>query len=158
MFATRPATSYLCAVVGLPLARADASTPSLTVSFPVPWADLGQVAPADFTIRTAPGLMDGKDPWAKLLPKPQALPADLIEHGHTIPVARVQAAADNALAVHRAAELHGPIGGHAILADHQDEFLALVRLDGAFADEQGRLRSADRHAHASGSGLGQHHY
>ena len=65
--------------------------PGVPVSFPVPWADLGQVAPADFTIRTAPGLMDGKDPWAKLLPKPQALPADLIEHGHTIPVARVQA-------------------------------------------------------------------
>jgi DNA ligase D-like protein (predicted polymerase) len=65
--------------------------PGVPVSFPVPWADLGQVAPADFTIRTAPGLMAGQDPWASQLPGPQELPADLTEHGHTIPVARVQA-------------------------------------------------------------------
>jgi bifunctional non-homologous end joining protein LigD len=65
--------------------------PGVPVSFPVQWADLGQVAPADFTIRTAPGLMDGKDPWAGLLPETQVLPDDLTEHGHTIPVARVQA-------------------------------------------------------------------
>jgi hypothetical protein len=32
-----------------------------------------------------------QDPWAQEMPAPQALPADLIEEGHTIPVARVQA-------------------------------------------------------------------
>ena len=40
---------------------------------------------------TAPGLLAGGDPWAAALPEPQELPADLIEHGHTIPVARVAA-------------------------------------------------------------------
>ena len=90
--------------------------PGVPVSFPVPWGDLGQVAPADFTIRTAPGLMDGKDPWAKLLPKPQALPADLIEHGHTIPVARVQAMHEGkrrAKARREAEEKDGDSGGAA---------------------------------------------
>jgi hypothetical protein len=31
------------------------------------------------------------DPWAAQMPSPQQLPADLVEEGHTIPVARVQA-------------------------------------------------------------------
>ena len=31
------------------------------------------------------------DPWAAALPDPQELPAELLEHGHTIPVARVAA-------------------------------------------------------------------
>ncbi|WP_433226158.1 DNA polymerase domain-containing protein [Actinomadura formosensis] len=65
--------------------------PGTPVSFPVPWNDLDAVAPADFTIRTALGLLGGRDPWAELMPEPQALPAGLIEQGHTIPVARVQA-------------------------------------------------------------------
>ncbi|MEO3875663.1 ATP-dependent DNA ligase [Nonomuraea sp. B12E4] len=64
--------------------------PGAPVSFPVPWAELDSVAPADFTMRTAPGLLKG-DPWAELMPAPQELPADLVEEGHTIPVARVQA-------------------------------------------------------------------
>jgi bifunctional non-homologous end joining protein LigD len=65
--------------------------PGLTVSFPVAWDDLDQVTPADFTVRTAVRLLGERDPWAESMPAPQALPADLIEEGHTIPIARVQA-------------------------------------------------------------------
>jgi DNA ligase D len=65
--------------------------PGAPVSFPVRWEDLESVSPADFTVRTAAGLADGGDPWADLLPAPQALPADLVAEGHAIPVARVQA-------------------------------------------------------------------
>ncbi|NJP91920.1 ATP-dependent DNA ligase [Nonomuraea sp. FMUSA5-5] len=65
--------------------------PGVPVSFPLAWADLEQVAPGDFTLRTAPGLLKDGDPWAEHMPAPQRLPADLVEEGHTIPVARVQA-------------------------------------------------------------------
>ncbi len=65
--------------------------PGATVSFPVAWEDLDRVTPADFTIRTAAELAGDGDPWAELMPEPQRLPADLVEEGHTIPVARVQA-------------------------------------------------------------------
>ncbi|AQZ67100.1 ATP-dependent DNA ligase [[Actinomadura] parvosata subsp. kistnae] len=65
--------------------------PGVPVSFPLAWADLERVAPGDFTLRTAPGLLKGGDPWAEHMPAPQRLPADLVEEGHTIPVARVQA-------------------------------------------------------------------
>ncbi|HEX3588868.1 MAG TPA: ATP-dependent DNA ligase [Pseudonocardiaceae bacterium] len=61
------------------------------VSFPIPWADLDDVAPADFTLRTAVDLLGDRNPWAEALPEPQKLPADLVEEGHTIPIARVQA-------------------------------------------------------------------
>jgi bifunctional non-homologous end joining protein LigD len=65
--------------------------PEVPVSFPVSWADLDQVTPADFTVRSAPGLLGGGDPWLQLMPPPQALPPDLIEQGRGIPVARVAA-------------------------------------------------------------------
>ncbi len=65
--------------------------PGVPVSFPVPWDDLGSVAPADFTVHTAPRLLDGSEPWAGQLPAPQSLSADLIEEGRAIPIARVQA-------------------------------------------------------------------
>jgi DNA ligase D-like protein (predicted polymerase) len=65
--------------------------PGTTVSFPVSWADLESVRPADFTVHTAPGLLDGHDVWANELPAPQLLPADLVAEGHEIPIARVQA-------------------------------------------------------------------
>ena len=65
--------------------------PGLPVSFPVAWDDLPHVHPHDFTVATAPGLLDGGDPWAAALPDPQELPPELVEHGHTIPVARVAA-------------------------------------------------------------------
>ena len=65
--------------------------PGLPVSFPVGWEDLEQVAPADFTIHNAAGLLDGADPWADQMPSAQPLDADLVAEGHTVPVARVQA-------------------------------------------------------------------
>lgn len=65
--------------------------PGVPVSFPVRWADLDRVAPADFTIRTAPGLAGDGDPWADAMPDPQPLSAELVEEGRAIPVARVQA-------------------------------------------------------------------
>jgi bifunctional non-homologous end joining protein LigD len=65
--------------------------PGTPVSFPVSWGDLDQVTPADFTVHTAPALLAGADPWAEHMPAPQTLPRDLIEEGHTIPIARVVA-------------------------------------------------------------------
>jgi DNA ligase D len=65
--------------------------PGVPVSFPVRWEDLDQVVPADFTVRTAARLLGEADPWASLMPAAQPLPAGLIEEGHTIPIARVQA-------------------------------------------------------------------
>jgi bifunctional non-homologous end joining protein LigD len=65
--------------------------PGTPVSFPVSWDELDRVTPTDFTIHTVPALLRGGNPWAEHLRKPQSLPADLIEEGRTIPVARVQA-------------------------------------------------------------------
>jgi bifunctional non-homologous end joining protein LigD len=65
--------------------------PGTPVSFPVSWDELDRVSPADFTVRTAPPLLAGGAPWAGQLPGPQPLPADLVEEGRAIPVARVQA-------------------------------------------------------------------
>ncbi|MEV6320646.1 ATP-dependent DNA ligase [Nocardia sp. NPDC051787] len=65
--------------------------PGTSVSFPLAWSDLDDVAPADFTLHTAPDLLADADPWATAMPAPQRLPADLVAEGHTIPVARVQA-------------------------------------------------------------------
>jgi DNA ligase D len=65
--------------------------PGVPVSFPVTWDELDGVTPGDFTIRTAPALLAGGDPWHERMPDPQALPADLVEEGRGIPIARVQA-------------------------------------------------------------------
>jgi bifunctional non-homologous end joining protein LigD len=65
--------------------------PGVPVSFPVAWSDLDRVTPADFTVRTAPGLLGDADPWRASLPAPQDLPADLVAEGHAIPVPRVVA-------------------------------------------------------------------
>jgi DNA ligase D-like protein (predicted polymerase) len=65
--------------------------PGVPVSFPVTWAELDRVKPADFTVHTAPGLLKNGAAWAGQMPGPQRLPADLIEEGRAIPVARVQA-------------------------------------------------------------------
>jgi bifunctional non-homologous end joining protein LigD len=65
--------------------------PGVPVSFPVAWDALENVTPADFTIRTAPDLLGKADPWVTALPEPQSLPASLLEEGHAIPIARVQA-------------------------------------------------------------------
>ncbi len=65
--------------------------PGVPVSFPVTWDELDDIAPADFTVRTAVELLGDGDPWHDRMPAPQQLPADLVEEGHTIPIARVQA-------------------------------------------------------------------
>jgi DNA ligase D len=65
--------------------------PGVPVSYPLGWDDLDDVSPGDFTIHTALPLLGKRDPWAEGMPSPQALPADLVEEGHAIPVARVQA-------------------------------------------------------------------
>ncbi|OBK25949.1 ATP-dependent DNA ligase [Mycobacterium asiaticum] len=65
--------------------------PGTPVSFPLDWADLDRVTPADFTVHTAIDAIGGRDPWAASMPGRQRLPADLIEQGRGIPVARVAA-------------------------------------------------------------------
>ena len=65
--------------------------PGVPVSFPVPWAEIDAVVPADFTIHSATATIADGDPWAALMPVPQHLPADLVEEGRAIPGARVQA-------------------------------------------------------------------
>ncbi|MDQ3578190.1 MAG: ATP-dependent DNA ligase [Actinomycetota bacterium] len=65
--------------------------PGSTVSFPVAWADLDDVTPADFTVRTAIDLLSTRDSWTEEMPEPQAPADDLVAEGHTIPVARVAA-------------------------------------------------------------------
>jgi DNA ligase D-like protein (predicted polymerase) len=65
--------------------------PGTPVSFPLAWSDLDRAHPADFTVHTAMDALAGRDPWAEMMPAPQRLPKDLIEHGRTIPVARVAA-------------------------------------------------------------------
>ena len=65
--------------------------PGVPVSFPVAWEELGGVAPADFTVHNAAGLVAGRDLWAEHMPGPQQLSAALIGEGRAIPGARVQA-------------------------------------------------------------------
>jgi DNA ligase D-like protein (predicted polymerase) len=65
--------------------------PGVPVSFPLEWDELDGVSPRDFTVRTAVGLLASHPSWDELMPSPQQLPAELIEHGRTIPIARVQA-------------------------------------------------------------------
>ncbi len=77
--------------------------PGTPVSFPVSWDELDRVTPTDFTIHTVPALVRGGNPWADHLPKPQSLPAELIEEGRAIPVARVQAMHEGKRRARRAA-------------------------------------------------------
>ena len=63
--------------------------PGVPVSFPLEWDELGSVTPADFTLHTAIERLGDADPWHERMPAAQDLPADLVEEGHTIPVARV---------------------------------------------------------------------
>ncbi len=65
--------------------------PGATVSFPVAWDDLDDVQPRDFTVHTALDLLGDRDPWKDAMPRPQKLDAGLVEEGHGIPIARVQA-------------------------------------------------------------------
>jgi hypothetical protein len=52
---------------------------------------VSRISPTDFTIRTVPELLDGRDPWTEAMPEPQTLPEDLVEEGRGIPIARVAA-------------------------------------------------------------------
>lgn len=65
--------------------------PGTPVSFPLSWSDLDRVSPGEFTVRTAIDALGSRDPWMEYMPAAQQLPADLIAHGRTIPVARVAA-------------------------------------------------------------------
>jgi DNA ligase D len=65
--------------------------PGTPVSFPLAWDDLDHVAPSDFTVHTVPQLIGNADPWVAHMPAPQRLADDLIQEGHAIPIARVQA-------------------------------------------------------------------
>jgi len=65
--------------------------PGVTVSFPVSWSDLDDISPQDFTIHTAIDALSTGTPWIDEMPAPQALPPELVDEGHAIPVARVQA-------------------------------------------------------------------
>ena len=65
--------------------------PGVPVSFPLPWDELDDVVPADFTIHNAVERLADRDPWRDLMPAPQRIPDVLVEHGHEIPVPRVQA-------------------------------------------------------------------
>jgi bifunctional non-homologous end joining protein LigD len=47
-------------------------------SFPIPWGELTSARPGDFTIRSAPGVVERRgDLWADLMPAPQRLPSSL---------------------------------------------------------------------------------
>ncbi len=65
--------------------------PGTPVSFPLEWAELDSIRPADFTVHTAIDALDGRPNWTESMPPAQRLPADLIEQGRAIPVARVAA-------------------------------------------------------------------
>jgi bifunctional non-homologous end joining protein LigD len=65
--------------------------PGTPVSFPLAWDELDGVTPADFTVHRALERLGDTDPWAQHMPEAQTLPASLVEAGHAIPVARVQA-------------------------------------------------------------------
>ena len=65
--------------------------PGVPVSYPVGWDDLDECSPADFTIHSAIERLRDRDPWTELMPSPQRIPNELVDHGHTIPIPRVQA-------------------------------------------------------------------
>ena len=64
---------------------------AVPVSYPVSWNDLDAVEPREFTVHNVAELLSGADPWTASLPAPRELPAELVDEGRTIPIARVQA-------------------------------------------------------------------
>jgi bifunctional non-homologous end joining protein LigD len=65
--------------------------PGVPVSFPLEWDELEQVTPGEFTVHTASDRLRGRTPWAERMADRQSVSAELVEEGHDIPVARVQA-------------------------------------------------------------------
>ncbi|MGE0795904.1 MAG: non-homologous end-joining DNA ligase [Acidimicrobiia bacterium] len=65
--------------------------PGAPVSFPVAWDDLPEVAPADFTLRTALGRLEEAGPWLDALPASPGLPPGLVEEGGQIAPGRARA-------------------------------------------------------------------
>jgi bifunctional non-homologous end joining protein LigD len=65
--------------------------PGAPVSFPVGWDELDQISLQEFTVHTAPRLLENRPDWADLMPTRQVVSRELVEAGHEIPVARVQA-------------------------------------------------------------------
>jgi DNA ligase D len=65
--------------------------PGVPVSFPIDWAELDDISPRECTIHSAVRLLGNRDPWRQHMPPPQALPNALVQEGHAIPIARVQA-------------------------------------------------------------------
>ena len=59
--------------------------PGVTVSFPVAWDELEQISPQEFTVQTAPRLLEKRPAWADLLPMPQVVSRGLIEECGTDP-------------------------------------------------------------------------
>lgn len=64
--------------------------PGLPVSCPVDWDRLDDVVPAEITVATPDRFLRGPT-WQERLGEAREIPAELIEEGHTIPVARVAA-------------------------------------------------------------------
>jgi bifunctional non-homologous end joining protein LigD len=65
--------------------------PGAPVSFPLAWHELDGHDPRDVTVENALDVLGDADPWAAMLPDPQPLPAELVDHGRTIPIPRVAA-------------------------------------------------------------------
>ena len=64
--------------------------PGLPVSCPCDWDSLDEVVPSEITVATPDRFLRGPT-WQERLGEAMAIPADLVEEGHTIPVARVAA-------------------------------------------------------------------
>ena len=65
--------------------------PGVPISFPVAWDQLDRVTPAEFTVHSVVRSIGERDPWDEQMPASQRLAPDLVEEGHEIPIARVQA-------------------------------------------------------------------
>jgi DNA ligase D-like protein (predicted polymerase) len=65
--------------------------PGVPVSFPLDWSELEAARPGEFTVHTVPDMLGAGDPWARRMPAPRPLPADLVAEGREIPAARGQA-------------------------------------------------------------------
>ncbi len=68
--------------------------PGAPVSFPVAWDELGDLDPAQLTMRRAVEELGDRDPWAEAMPEAQGLPPELVDEGQAIPAPRSAAMAE----------------------------------------------------------------